>query len=70
MRLSRGGDRQANYALHMIAVGRLKDHPPTIAYSKRRQAEGLGPRDIIRCLKRYIAREIYAALVKDLATIT
>jgi transposase len=67
MRLSRGGDRQANHALYMIAIGRLKDHAPTIAYYNRREAEGLGTRDIIRCLKRYIAREVHAALVKDLS---
>lgn len=66
MRLNRGGDRQANRALYMIAVGRLKNHPATIAYAQRRQAEGLSRRDVIRCLKRYIARETYNALKKDL----
>lgn len=66
MRLNRGGDRQANKALHMIAVGRLKSHPETIAYTARRTTEGLDKLDIIRCLKRAIARETYRALKTDL----
>jgi len=66
MRLNRGGDRQANTALHMIAVGRLKDHQPTIDYRHRRKAQGLSDKDIIRCLKRFIAREVYTALKTDL----
>lgn len=61
-RLSRGGDRQANRALHLIAVCRLRYCPRTIAYAERRTAEGLSKKDILRCLKRYIAREVYAAL--------
>lgn len=61
-RLSRGGDRQANRALHMIAVCRLRYCERTIAYAQRRTAEGLSKKDILRCLKRYIAREVYAAL--------
>ncbi len=65
MRLHRGGDRQANRALHLIAVGRLKNHPPTIAYAKRRTAEGLSKKDIIRCLKRYIVREVFTDLKTD-----
>ncbi|MCK3769363.1 IS110 family transposase [Microbacterium aerolatum] len=66
MRLSRGGDRQANKALHLTAIGRLKDHPETRAYRDRRLAEGLSPKDITRCLKRAIAREAYNALKTDL----
>ncbi len=66
MRLNRGGDRQANKALHLVAVGRLRDHQPTIDYRKRREAEGLSKNDIIRCLKRFIARETYTALKTDL----
>lgn len=66
MRLNRGGDRQANKALHMIAVGRLKSHPETRAYFIRRDAEGLSKLDILRCLKRAIAREAYNALRTDL----
>lgn len=61
-RLSRGGDRQANNALHMIAITRLGHDPRTRAYAARRTAEGLSKKDIIRCLKRYIAREAYKAL--------
>lgn len=68
MRLHRGGDRQANKTLHLIAVGRLRNHPETIAYAARRQAEGLSKKDIIRCLKRYIAREVFNTLKADLST--
>jgi transposase len=62
-RLNRGGDRHANYALHIIALVRLSSHPPTQAYAARRRAEGLSKPEIIRCLKRYIAREIHHALI-------
>ena len=65
-RLHRGGDRQANRALYLIAVGRLKNHPETRAYRDRRQAEGRTTNDIIRCLKRYIAREVFRELTLDL----
>lgn len=68
MRLNRGGDRNANSALYLIVIGRLKNHPPTITYRNRRQREGLGKRDTIRCLKRYVAREAYQALKTDLMT--
>jgi transposase len=61
-RLNRGGDRSANNALWRIAMVRMSSHPPTRAYVERRTKEGLTKRDILRCLKRYIAREIYAAL--------
>ena len=61
-RLSRGGDRQANNALHMIAITRLGHDQRTRAYAERRTAEGLSTKDIIRCLKRYIAREVFKAL--------
>jgi len=61
-RLSRGGDRAANSALYIVAIVRMRHHAPTRAYVERRTAEGLSKREIIRCLKRYIAREIYAAL--------
>jgi transposase len=63
-RLSRGGDRQANSALHRIVLLRIRHHEPrTIAYFDRRRAEGLTDRDIVRCLKRHIANEVYAALI-------
>ncbi|HEY1737439.1 MAG TPA: IS110 family transposase [Acidimicrobiia bacterium] len=61
-RLNRGGDRQANAALHRIAITRLRSHEPTRAYMQRRTQQGLTKREIIRCLKRYIAREIYNEL--------
>jgi transposase len=62
-RLNRGGDRQANYALHVIALVRLSSHPPTQAYAARRRSEGLSNPEIIRCLKRYIAREVHHVLI-------
>jgi transposase len=65
-RLSYGGNRDANRALHMIAVCRLRYCERTHAYAERRTAEGKTRTEIIRCLKRYIAREIYHALVADL----
>ncbi len=61
-RLNRGGDRQANNALWRIAIVRLRTDPRTIEYAQRRRAEGKTRREIIRCLKRYIAREIYHLL--------
>jgi len=61
-RLNRGGNRQANAALHRAIVVRMRWHPPTIAYVERRTAEGLSKKEIIRCLKRFLAREIYALL--------
>jgi transposase len=61
-RLNRGGHRQANAALHRVVVVRMRAHQPTIAYVKRRTAEGKTKREIIRCLKRFVAREIYGYL--------
>ena len=61
-RLSRGGDRAANSALYIVTIVRMRHHQPTRAYVERRTGEGLSKREIIRCLKRYIAREIYANL--------
>ncbi|MFJ2206330.1 transposase [Streptomyces microflavus] len=63
-RLSRGGDRQASRALHMIAVVRMRYCPRTRAYVARRTQQGLSKKDIIRCLKRFIAREVYHALTR------
>ncbi len=65
-RLNPGGDRQANRALHMIAVCRLRCCPDTRAYAARRTTEGKTKKEIMRCLKRYIAREVYASLRADL----
>lgn len=61
-RLNRGGDRQANAAIHRIVICRLRWDPRTQAYMARRTTEGLSKKDIIRCLKRLIAREIYYVL--------
>ena len=66
MRLHRGGDRQANRALHMIAVCRLRYDQRTIDYMTRRRAEGLSKKDVLRCLKRFIAREAFHDLKTDL----
>lgn len=61
-RLNRGGDRQANRALHLAVITRMRLDPRTRAYVVRRTAEGLSKREIIRCLKRYLARELFALL--------
>jgi transposase len=61
-RLNQGGDRQANAALHRIVIVRLRWHQPTRDYLARRTAEGKSKKEIIRCLKRYVAREVFAAL--------
>ena len=58
-RLNRGGDRAANNALYTAALVRMRYHEPTRAYVQKRTAEGLTKKDIIRCLKRAIAREMY-----------
>jgi transposase len=61
-RLNRGGDRQANSALWRIAIVRLATDPGTRDYVARRQTEGKTKSEAIRCLKRYISREVYNAL--------
>jgi transposase len=58
-RLNRGGDRRANSALHTIVLSRLRWDPDTRAYLARRIATGKTRREAVRCLKRYVAREIY-----------
>jgi hypothetical protein len=63
-RLNRSGDRDANRALYVIAITRLSHCPKTRACAERRTAEGLSRKDIIRCLKCYIAREIYRSLTR------
>ena len=67
-RLNRGGDRAANSALYIVTIVRLRHHQPTRQYLARRIAEGLTKREIIRCLKRYIAREVFAALPASTTT--
>ena len=64
-RLNRGGDRQANQALWRIVMVRLSCEPRTRAYAARRRAEGLSTAETIRCLKRYVAREVYRCLVDE-----
>ncbi|MGW3930271.1 IS110 family transposase [Streptomyces microflavus] len=61
-RLKRGGDRAANNALHTIVLTRMRFDERTRAYVERRTKEGLNKKDIMRCLKRFVAREVYRAL--------
>ena len=61
-RLDRAGDRKLNRALHMILVTRKRTHPATIAYIQRRLEEGKTRREANRCLKRYLARNLYRLL--------
>jgi transposase len=63
-RLNRGGDRAADSALHIIAIGRLRTDPRTKDYAKKRIAEGHSKLEAIRCLKRYIAREVCGLIRK------
>jgi transposase len=65
-RLNRGGDRALNRAIHAIALVRMRSCPRTRAYVARRTAEGKTPREIRRCLKRYIARELYRYLTRTM----
>jgi len=62
VRLNRGGNRQANAALHRIVLTRMSSDPETRNYVRRRSAEGLTKREIMRCLKRYVARQTYKHL--------
>jgi transposase len=61
-RLDRGGDRQLNRALHQIVLTRRRIHRPTIDYIERRVREAKSRRDATRCLKRYLARNLYRLL--------
>lgn len=63
-RLNRGGDRAANSALHIIAIGRLRTDPSTRTYVEKKIAEGHSKLEAIRCLKRYIAREVFSLIRK------
>lgn len=63
-RLNRGGNRQANAALYRVAIVRMRNHPPTLAYVQKRTRDGKGKSEIIRCLKRYIVREIFSQLCR------
>jgi transposase len=64
-RLHRGGDRDANKALHLAVVVRMRFCPRTRAHVQRRTKKGLSKPEIMRCIKRYLAREVYHALVAD-----
>ena len=64
-RLNRGGDRAANSALYTIVLCRMRYDPRTRDYVERRTKQGLGKKEIIRCLKRYVVREVHAALLAD-----
>jgi transposase len=65
-RLNRGGDRAANNALWTIAMVRMRSEPRTQAYVARRSAQGMSRKEIQRCLKRYIVRELYPLILADL----
>ncbi len=66
-RLNRGGNRAANNALWTIAMVRMRGDPQTQSYVARRRAQGLSSKEIQRCLKRYIVRELYPLILADLA---
>jgi hypothetical protein len=68
-RLNRAGDRQANRALHTITIVRMRHDERTRAYVERHTAEGLSKKEIIRCLKRHIARETYKSLTRENRTV-
>jgi transposase len=68
-RINHGGDRQANSALYTIVIYRMGKDERTKDYVKRRTAEGKSKKDIIRCLKRYVAREVYNTLKADLSAL-
>jgi transposase len=69
-RLNRGGDRAANNALHTIVLCRMRHDPRTQAYVQRRTKQGLGKKEIMRCLKRYVVREVHEALLTDFKILT
>ena len=68
-RLNRGGNRQANHALWRIAMVRRNSDARTQTYVARRRAEGLSDREILRCLKRFIVRELYRALTRPIPVV-
>ncbi len=67
-RLNRGGNRNANRALHLICVVRMRVNERTWAYLARWVSEGKSKREIMRCSKRYVAREVYRVLVPSVAS--
>jgi len=66
-RLNHGGNRQANRALHMTVSVRLRYCPRTSAYMERRVHDGRTKQEVIRCLKRYVVRDVYRTLRADLS---
>jgi transposase len=68
-RLNRGGDRAANNALHTIVLSRMRYEPRTRAYVDRRTKQGLTKKEIMRCLKRYVVREVHTAVLADFAAL-
>ena len=69
-RLNRGGDHSATIALWTIAMVRMHSEPRTRSYVARRTAQGMSIKEIQRCLKRYIVRELYPLLIADLKATT
>jgi transposase len=69
-RLNRGGDRAANSAIHRIVLCRMRYRERTRAYVARRTAQGLSKKEIMRCLKRYVVREVHSALLADFEHLT
>ena len=67
-RLNRGGNRQANAALYRVAIVRMRSHEPTLAYVRKRTRDGKSKSEIIRCLKRYIVREIFSHICRPKTT--
>jgi hypothetical protein len=61
-RLNRGGDRNANAALYRIVLTRMSSHQQTRTYVARRRAQGLSTPEVMRCLKRYVARQVFKQL--------
>lgn len=62
---ARGGDRQANSALYRVVLVRLRWNPRNRDYMQRRTQEGMSKKEIIRCLKRYVARELYQLITAN-----
>ncbi len=69
-RINRGGDRQANSALHPAVISRIRMDPRTQAYMVRKTAEGHSKLEVVRCLKHYLAREAYYLLNPGKAAVT
>ena len=69
-RFNRGGDHQANTTLYRIVVVRLRYDLRTQAYMRRRTAEGMSKSEVIRCLKRYVAREVFTIIQKSAALVS